>query len=74
MRAPFPLRATACQRRRPPSAWRDFQFMLHQVIQAIEPYLSLSGTLSDWNAISEQLADALRKRKPQLIRRWSGLP
>ena len=40
--------------------------MLNQVKRAIEPSLSLSKTLSQWNAISEQLADPPRKRKPQL--------
>jgi len=40
--------------------------MLNQVKRAIEPSLSLSRTLSAWNTISEQLADAPRKRKPQL--------
>ena len=60
--------ATAWRRRRPPSAWRDFQFMLHQVTRAIEPSLAPSRTLSEWNAIPEQLADPPRKRKPQLAR------
>ena len=40
--------------------------MLNQLKRAIEPSLSLSETLSQWNAISEQLADSPRKRKPQL--------
>ena len=40
--------------------------MLHQVTRAIEPSLSLAQTISDWNAISEQLADPPRKRTPQL--------
>ena len=40
--------------------------MLHQVKRAIEPSLSLVQTIGDWNAISTQLADAPRKRIPQL--------
>ena len=38
---------TGWRRRRPPSAWRDFRFMLHQVTRAIEPSLALCRTLSD---------------------------
>ena len=40
--------------------------MLNQVTRSIEPSISLSRTLGEWNAISEQLADPPRKRKPQL--------
>ena len=40
--------------------------MLNQVKRAIEPSLSLSETLRQWNSISEELADSPRKRKPQL--------
>ena len=65
MHTPFPPGDTSWQRRRPRGAGRDFQFMLRQVTQVIEPSLALSRTLSDWNAISEELADAPRKRKPQ---------
>ena len=54
------------QRHRPPSAWRDFRFMVHQATRAIEPSLPLSRAIRDWNVISEQLADPPRKRTPQL--------
>ena len=40
--------------------------MLNQLKQAIEPSLSPSETLSQWNTISEELADPPNKRKPQL--------
>ena len=47
---------TGWRRRPPPSARRDFRFMLHQVTRATEPSLALSRTLSNWNAVSGQLA------------------
>ena len=65
---PFPPGDTTWGRKRPRSAWRDFQFMLNQVKRSIEPSLSLSETFSQWNTISEQLADSPRKRKRQLAR------
>lgn len=40
--------------------------MLNQVKRSIEPSLSLSRTFSEWDKISEQLADPPRERKPQL--------
>ena len=49
--APFPPGDITWSRRRPPSAWRDFQFMLNQVKRSIEPSLSLSQTFSQWNTI-----------------------
>ena len=40
---------TAWRRCRPHSAWRDFRFMLNQVVRAIEPHLSLAEVIDEWN-------------------------
>lgn len=40
--------------------------MLHQVQHALLPAAPLAGIFDDWAEISEQLADPVRKRKPQL--------
>ena len=50
----------------PPSPTREFSFALHQIQQAIEPFLSLQQTLYSWNHIAQALAERSRKRIPQL--------
>ena len=57
---------TAWRHRRPHSAWRDFKFVLNQVTRAIEPQLPLAQVITEWNAISEELADPPRLRLDQL--------
>ena len=42
--------------------------MLHQVQQAIQPTVSLSDTVGNWQAICESLAERSRKRRPQLAK------
>ena len=49
-------------RKRPPSARCDFQSMLNQVKRSVEPSLTLSATISQWNMVSEQLAESPRAR------------
>ena len=46
---------------RPPSAWRDFKFVLNQVTRAIEPPLPLARMISDWRTISGELAEPPRR-------------
>ena len=36
------------------SAWRDFQFVLHQVKRAIEPAIPPGRVLSEWHEISRR--------------------
>lgn len=52
----------------PHSAWRDFKFVLNQVVRAIEPTLPLAQVLGQWNEISESLAERPRQRLSQLTR------
>ena len=52
----------AWRRTRPPSAWRDFKFMLNQVVQAVEPGLPLHQVMAEWNEISKNLADPPLRR------------
>lgn len=58
----FPPGDTEWRKRRPYSAWRDFQFAFNQVQRTIEPAYPLARMLAEWNAISEALADAPRLR------------
>jgi len=51
----------------PPSAWREFSLVLNQIKRAIEPPLSLSEVLHDWNDLSKLLAERPRQRKIQLM-------
>ena len=52
----FPPEAAAWKRRRPPSEWREFHFMLHQVQPALRPSSPLPVILDEWADISEALA------------------
>ena len=64
--APFPPGDTTWRRRRTPSPWREFRFVLNQMRNAIEPRCALKGIFNSWNAISHALAEPPRRRKPQL--------
>ena len=66
MPARFPPGDTAWRRCRPHSAWRDFRFMLNQVVRAIEPHLSLAEVIDEWNQISKSLSEPPRRRLPQI--------
>ncbi len=46
--------------------WRELSFALHLIRQAINPILSLSDCLAQWNRIAADLAEANRKRGLQL--------
>lgn len=48
------------------SHWREFEFMLHQVQQAIEPTIALDQTIDRWAEISKNLAESTRNRRLQL--------
>ena len=62
----FPPGDTCWKNNQPQSAWREFNFIYHQVKRAIEPYIPLDEVLSNWNDISKSLAENHRKRKSQL--------
>jgi hypothetical protein len=42
--------------------------MHHQVLQWIDPRFSVEQVFENWPAISESLAEAPRKRIPQVLR------
>ena len=48
------------------SQWREFQFALHQLQQAIVPELELGFVMHHWNEIAAALAERHRQRVPQL--------
>ena len=48
------------------SHWREFQFALHELQQAIAPKLGLAFVLPHWNEIAAALAEGNRERVPQL--------
>ena len=48
------------------SYWREFEFMLHQLQQAIEPKITLNRVVECWDGICSKLAEASRKRRPQM--------
>ncbi len=48
------------------SNWREFEFMLHQVQNAIQPDVSLRKTVDHWQEICRDLAENNRQRKPQM--------
>jgi len=66
MRAPYPPGDTSWRSTKPHSAWREFKFALNQITRSIEPTISLTDMLTNWNKISESLAESPRKRKSQL--------
>jgi hypothetical protein len=48
------------------SAWRVFNFLLHQIQQAIEPVIRLQQVLENWNQIETDLNERSRTRQPQV--------
>ena len=48
------------------SYWREFEFMLHQIQQAVEPKISINNVISQWDSIRKNLAENPRKRKLQI--------
>lgn len=70
MPTPFPPGDTRWRRRRPPSPWRNFHFVLGHVLRAIEPASPLARMLADWNEIAHELAEPPRQRQPQMALRF----
>ena len=64
MRALFPPGDIASTKT--PSQWREFAFVLHQVLHAIMPAFSLQKMLAHWSEISAQLAEPPRLRALQV--------
>jgi hypothetical protein len=54
-----------CSSRRQRSEWREFAFALHQIQTAIEPDISLTHVLTQWNRLAVALAESPRKRETQ---------
>jgi ABC-type antimicrobial peptide transport system ATPase subunit len=48
------------------SNWREFEFMYHQIQQAIEPKIKISTVLDEWGDIKTQLSESARRRKTQI--------
>jgi hypothetical protein len=48
------------------SIWRELQFALHLLRQAVNPQLRLGDCLAEWDGIARMLADPPRKRRLQL--------
>ncbi|MCP4933652.1 MAG: hypothetical protein GY927_05465, partial [bacterium] len=57
----FPPGATRCR-----SRWREFEFIGHQIEQAIVPVLPLKFVLEHWPEIAASLGERSRKRTPQI--------
>jgi hypothetical protein len=55
---------------RPQSAWREFNFVYHQLQRAIEPRLALEDMITDWGDISKMLSECPRKRKTQISKHY----
>lgn len=66
MLALFPPGDTDKLQNKVSSPWREFAFVLHQIQEAIEPTLSLSAVILQWNEIAGALAERSRKRQPQV--------
>ncbi|MGA2867278.1 MAG: hypothetical protein ABSF95_22605, partial [Verrucomicrobiota bacterium] len=45
--------------------WREFAFVLRQVLRAVVPWLPLRQMLDEWEQIAADLAEPPRKRKSQ---------
>lgn len=54
-----------CSSDRQRSEWREYAFALHQIQDAIEPDLSLTNVLTQWNRLAAALAESPRKRETQ---------
>ena len=45
--------------------WRELTFILHFIIIAVNPHVSFTTIIENWNSISNDLSNPLRKRKSQ---------
>jgi hypothetical protein len=50
------------------SAWREFEFMLHQVQRTVIPDTSLEMTIQKWQSIRAGLSENSRLREMQMKR------
>jgi uncharacterized membrane protein YozB (DUF420 family) len=50
--------------RRTRSAWREFHFLFHHILAAINPPLLLQAVLQSWNQVAAALSEPSRKRRP----------
>jgi Transposase DDE domain len=48
------------------SAWREFGFAVHGLVQAITPFVPLDRMRTQWNEWARRLAEPPRQRKPQV--------
>ena len=48
------------------SAWREFGFAVHGLVQAITPLVSLDDMHAQWNEWARRLAEPSRQRQPQV--------
>jgi hypothetical protein len=48
------------------SAWREFGFAVHGLVQAITPFVPLDDMRTQWNEWARRLAEPPRQRKPQV--------
>jgi hypothetical protein len=46
--------------------WRELSMILHFIIQAVNPRIPLSNVIENWNSISFDLQDPLRRREKQI--------
>ena len=65
MPMPFPPGGIHFKLNAPRSRWREFAFILHQIQRAVEPGLSLAGTIVDWPRLAYGLSESSRCRKTQ---------
>ena len=53
--------------RHQPSRWRETEYLLHEILSAVNPNLPLAHTLLHWNQIAQRLASAPRNRPLQAL-------
>lgn len=70
LRRHFPPGALPWKDKQPRSLWREFAFMHHQIMRAIDPPLKLRNVLARWNRLAVNLAESPRKRSAQLSRHF----
>ena len=66
MRKPFPPGASSSLQSKRRSLWREFEFVMHQIQSAIEPYIGLERAINCWDKIQQMLSEPPRKRESQI--------
>ena len=72
MPIPFPPGDIPFTSNAPRSPWREFAFILHQIQRAVEPGLSLAGTIGDWPRLSQPQVQQTRvffPKSPNFVQR-----